>query len=253
MSYGGYEDKGEVGSGGSFKFGLNRGVFGTIEWNMLAGKDNTPGEACDIIISSSPGSESFKKLRLFPITKVYGKNKEEITDPAREEFVLAIKSQKRLITEFVEAYVGKEKVSTFLNSVTINSYKEFVSMIKGLLPPNYASIPIDVMLQYQWQPSTGQDKTYLEIPKKYFNSTGNSHGLVFYPNIPATGGEFTRVEGIKELIYKDGEGNLHPICRTEYYMEQPWANRIGGETPVGGDSNSGSGGNGSGTGKKAGW
>lgn len=222
--FGGYEEGGEVGD--FFGVGLNQGVTGKLEWITNAGAQGAPGEAAQITISK--GTSASKNLRLYPVTKAFGDNGAEITDPNSPEIKLAWRQVRRMLTDFVEAYVDVEAVKEVL-SVPINSYKELVQVLVNLLPQGYEETPIDVLFQYQWEIPTGKDQSYLELPKRAFSSKGFSIGKTF---ASAQEGTYTRKAG-DSLIYVNDTGQEHPIKRSSYWVGQKkWLTKQSSTSPA---------------------
>ena len=209
--WGGYADKGVQDGGSSFVFGLNQGCTAKLEWIENAGKGKTAGEAADIIISKDGGS---KNLRLFPVTQAYLKGGGTTTDQNSPEMAAARLNVKRILSEFVAAYVGEDRVAQLLGSTPIRTYKDLVLALKGLLPHGYEDTKIDVFFQYQYKIAEGQKQTFLEVPNNYYTSFGASKGAIFTSAQPGT---FKRVEG-GALVYSNEDGALHPISRSAYFM-----------------------------------
>lgn len=229
--YGYVDDESEIGSGGSsMSFGLNPKVRMTkFELIANAGKDGAEAEALDIVFNINGKDKSMRK---FPVTKAFAKdgNNTEVTDPKAPEMQEAYKDLNALITHVMHCFVSKENLIIAL-SVPMTGFSDYVKILMGLLPANYADIDLDLFGQYQWQISGDNDKTYLEIPKKM------KQGKWLCVSVPAqnpdgTIGQWTEVK--KEnpndndalaLSYVDGMGTLHPFTRNGWFMNSNYANQ----------------------------
>jgi hypothetical protein len=147
-----------------FNFGLNAGVTKLVkfEWIPNGGKDGAEQEALDIVFNINNTDKSYRK---FPVVKAFGKNNEEITDPNAPEFKEALMDFNATITHVLHTFVDSDTIKAAF-SRKIASFKEFAQIAMSLLPRDYKEIPLDIFLQFQWQIDEGQDKTFLDIPKK---------------------------------------------------------------------------------------
>jgi hypothetical protein len=94
----------------------------------------------------------------------------------------------------------------------ITDFVDFAKKMLVLLPDNYKTIPIDFFLEYQWQISKNQSKTYPEIPK---NMKG---GRFLSPAINPVG-KWTEHRTTDGLSYVDSHNNTHPFERNSNFME----------------------------------
>lgn len=199
-------------SGG--KFGLNTGAFLTkFELNEKAGKDGAQGEALDVTIQI--GDRDFN-TRIYPTTKVFDKKGNEITDTSSVEYRKAYNEdwkQKNAVIVHILKSVTTEDAIKRAFGVQINSFKEFIQIAQGLIPANVKSLPLDVFLEYQWQASSGQDRTFLQLPR---NMKG---GYWVIPMQNPVGGTWKEVRDDKGLHYVDAQGNVHPFKRDTNFME----------------------------------
>lgn len=208
-------------SGG--KFGLNQGAFLTkLEYNPNAGgKDNPTGaEAIDITVQI--GDRDFMS-RIFPTDKVFDSKGNEITDKNSNEYRKAYnadwKQKNAMLVHILKSVTTEENIKTALTR-PINSFKEFGEIVQGLVPADAKSKPLDVFLEYQWQPSSGQDRTFLQLPR---NMKG---GYFIVPMMNPSSGAWTEVRDDKGLHYEDAQGNRHVFKRDANFMEGPKANQI---------------------------
>jgi hypothetical protein len=207
-----------------FNFGLNAGVtkLTKFEWIPNAGKDGAEQEALDIVFNIN-GTD--KNYRMFPVVKAFGKNQEEITDPAAPEMQDAIIDFNARVTHILHAFLDSEAIKAGL-ARPIANFKEFCEICMGLLPKNYSEIVLDVFLQYQWQIGSNNDRTYLELPKKM------KYGRWLIPAVAPVGGAWIKhavenpTDDVKKaLYYTDAEGNEHPFFRNGWFMSNAFANQ----------------------------
>lgn len=210
-----------------FVFGLNTGeVFlSKFEWTPNGGKDGAELEALEIIFSINGTDKSYRK---FPVTKAFIKNtREETTDPNSPEFKEAAKDLRATIFHIAHVFIDEETYKVALSRPgAVSSFKAFCDVVAGLLPKDFNTIPLDIFLQWQWEPSEGQTKSYLDLPKKM------KYGRWL---TKAQAGTWTekRAEGITEqtreaLWYENEKGEKHTITKNGWFMLSNFANRIGG-------------------------
>lgn len=201
------------------KFGLNAGVNITkFELNQFSGKDKTAGDALDITVAVA---EKDFSMKIYPVTKIYDKNNNEITDVNSADYIKGfneeIKQKNAVILHFLKALGVTEDRIRQAFATPVDSFAAFINGLVALLPPNFQTIPVDVFLEYQWQISEGQDRTYLQLPK---NMKGG------YFACPAQIGvwvEEKTAEG--KLIYRNQNGAIHPFERDKNFMEGNKANQ----------------------------
>ncbi len=217
----GYQDSNEVAPGASGgKFGLNTGVNVTkFEYNPNAGKDGAQQDGIDLTIQI--GEREYMK-RFFPVSKVFAKGGGEITDTNspeyKEELEKAVKLLNAELTSIVEAYVSPEEVKAAL-SAPINSFKDFAQILERLVKsvPNWEKQPVDVFLQYQWQPTGDNDRTYLQLPNNV------KQGIYI---VKSKGNGYVEDRTDTHLKYYNPEnGETHPFKRGKWFVESAFANQ----------------------------
>lgn len=215
--YGAVNDQDEslAGKGGNWgKFGLNpQGKTTKFEFNPNGGKDGVAANCVDIhVVGENPENEFF--LRIFEPTEVYN-SKKVLVGPSDPEFPALFKAEQAqrtaVIVHAAKALgVTQAQIDAAL-ATPVKSYKEFADIIIGLLPANWKTVPIDFFLEYQWEISEGNDKTYLQLPK---NMKG---GYFLCPHIPGT---FVEVRSATGLQYVDNTARInHLFTRSANYME----------------------------------
>jgi len=198
----------------AFNFGLNPGKVFLIkfEWIPNGGQDGAEQEALDIVFNINGKDKSYRK---FPIIKAFGKNNEEITDPSAPEFKEAVKDFNAIITHIAHAFVDNDTYKAGM-SRPITSFKHFCETVKSLLPRDTPTRPLDIFMQYQWNISRGQTRTFLEIPTKMKNGAWLK---------PAQSGNWEehRLDNPKDndkaLWYTNEKGEEHPIWRNGWFMK----------------------------------
>jgi len=205
-------------SGG--KCGLNQPVFLTkFELNENAGKDGAEQDALDINVQVV---ERDMMMRIYPTEKVYNKDNEEITDKSSAEYASAYNkdwTQKNaLIVHILKCFRTEEEIEKALTA-KISSFSEFVKIVTSLVPDDFSTKPLDVFLEYQWEINTGQDRTFLQLPK-------NMKGSYFLIPMHKAEGEWETINNSDGLRYVDSKtGKEHPFTRSENYMSSYKANK----------------------------
>lgn len=221
-----------------FDFGLNPNVTFLKDFKFIhnGGKDGAEQDALEIIFEIN-GVE--KSARKFPVTKAFKKTKkgepqEETTDPKDKAFIEAVDDLGSFIVHILRAFVDNMTIEAAL-AKKFGSFKDYCNVVAGLLPKNYAEIPLDIFLQYQWQPSAGKERTYLDIPNKI------KQGKWLSKAVPGDWKE-VRVpnpqEKTREALYYikiDKEGNpildtegkeiKHPFTRNGWFVLSNYANQ----------------------------
>ena len=214
-------------------FGLNQGFLTKFEYNPNAGADNSAANAIDITIQV--GDKEFRS-RVYETTKVYDKDNNEITEVGSKAYLEAYNadwSQKNaVVIHTLKAFRTDQEVKSAF-SAPIADFAGFATIAQSLIPDNFNTKMLDVFLEYQWQINSGQDRTFLQLPK-------NMKGGYFI--IPAQPGIWKPV--IKEdesLVYKNEAGAEHPFTRDKNFMAGKKANQQieGEETPAGGSPTTG--------------
>lgn len=204
-----------------FNFGLNAGkAFLTkFEWSGTLGKDGAEQEGLDIIFNINGTDKSY---RLFPVTKAFKKDGTETTDRNSAEFKDAVKDFNAKVFHILHSFVEIDTYKT-ATSRKIGSFKEFCTIVAALLPKDYSKKPLDVFMQFQWSPSSGKSKTYLELPKKM------SYGKWV---VPAQAGTWSKkvVENADDsereaLTYINEKGDKHPFVRNGWFMNSNFAHQ----------------------------
>jgi hypothetical protein len=217
----GYQDD-EVSSGNGLKFGLNAGCVRLVkfEWINDAGKDNAEMEALDIHFQVD-GADRAISFRRFPMTKAFG-NGAEIVDPKHPAFKKAIVDYNAILTHIMHCFVDKEVLQQSL-ATPVGSFKEFCKVLMSLLPEDYSTKPLDIFVQYQWQMTGENKRTYLEIPKKM------SYGKWLCPEVKPVG-KWTEKRLVNPdngkpvaMWYVDDAGNTHPFKRNGWFVNSNFA------------------------------
>lgn len=216
----GFADDTET-SGSSFRFGLNQGVCKLVkfEWTSHGGSGGTEQEALDIVFEID-GRE--KGYRQFPITRAYDQDGNEVTSPSHPAMQQAAKQFNQRIVHILSCFASRENIQAALN-VPISGFKQFCEICQSLLPADYATKPLDCFMQYQWQVSEGQNRTFLEFPKNL------KHGKWL---CAATTDSWTEKRAAnptdkmsRALEYTNSDGVSHPFTRTGWFMNSPFANQ----------------------------
>jgi len=205
--YGGSEQA--VAQAASLKFGLNKNaVILSIKYTDDCRGENsssaTPIEACDITFAF--GDKEFSH-RIMPPKGVYVKGQ---LDDSPAGF-------KKALIEQVIYPLGHVMEGLGVTTAQINAaiallfsnplvFKTVVEKFIGLLPKNYATIKLDLFLQYEGSLREGATRTYLKLHKDLRS------GLFV---VPAMEGEFTEVRKVNatkddpKALYYVREDRLH--------------------------------------------
>ena len=197
----------------SLKFGLNQGFITKFEYNANAGKDGSPGDALDIEITSIEGKTV--KTRIFDVNEVYNADNVKIgpSDEGYENIAKIERAQKSaVITHFVKALGVTEETIIKALTPTPKNFAEYVQIMTSLVAKNYATIPVDFFVQYQWTLKADAKMTYLEIPKNM------KDGYFVVPTVKPVG-EWKEVRDDKGLSYVDNAGNIHPIAKSKNFLD----------------------------------
>lgn len=206
-----------------FNFGLNAGktFLRKFEWIPNGGEAGAEMEALDIVFNINGKDKGY---RLFPIKEAFLKNNAgKTTDPTAPEFIAAVKDFNAIITHIVHAFVEHDTYKAYMSRPMPPTFKGFCELVKGAFPSDTPKRALDIFMQYQWQPSKGQNRTYLEIPKKM--STGGAWLK------PAQAGEWTEhildnpKDNDKALWYTNEKGEEHPIWKNGYFMKSKYASK----------------------------
>jgi hypothetical protein len=205
-----------------FVFGLNAGVtfLKKFEWIPNGGKQGAEQEALDIVFEINGTEKSYRK---FPVVKAFKKDtQEEVTDPNAPEFREAVQDLNAVLTHILHAYLDSDSVKAGLNR-PIRSFKEFCQVAQSLLPTDYATRPLDIFMQFQWQLGEGKDRTYLEIPSKmkYGKWLVAAQKGKWTEHREPNFTEATR----KALWYTNEDGLEHPFTKNGWFMASAFANQ----------------------------
>lgn len=208
----------------NLSFGLNENTKMTkFQYIPNGGKDGAEQDALDIVFNINGTDKSY---RMFPITKVYVKG-EPVEDQSHPAFVDAFRDFNARIIHILHAFVEDKKIRQALARKT-SDFKSYISALASVLPPDFAEKDLHIFLQYQWQPSSGQTKTYLEIPTKM------KQGPWLTPAIPGKWEE-RRAEKFNDKTTKalwyvnvdgtpDEKGNLpeHLFTKNGWFLSNPY-------------------------------
>jgi hypothetical protein len=221
-----------------FNFGGNFGVtfLKKFEYIPNGGKDGAEQDALDIIFEINKVNKNY---RMFPVSKVYNDKNQEITDKSSQEYKDAFRTAQAdfnaVVTHILHAFIDADTLKASL-SRPFKSFKDFAQFASTLLPKNFSEIPLDIFLQYQWQISPNQTRTYLDIPKKM------KYGVWLKPSseYPGTWTE-NRAESITEqtkkaIWYTNEKGEEHAFQKNGWFMLSNFANV---QKVEGGDSSQG--------------
>lgn len=224
------EDTSLKGSSGNYgKFGLNKAKLVKVEFNPNAGKDGAPTNALDIEVNI--GEKRFLQ-RQFEVSKIFGKDGTEITDKDSEEYIkgftAAVKQQQGLLTHYLKIFYTEEKIKQVFSSVTIKTFEDYFKFVAEAIAMGIKEKgnDVDVFLQYQWNITSGQDKTYLELPKNM------KDGYFICKATTPKGGEWKEVRDTKGLHYEDAEGNIHKFVKDNNFLaSKKGIQQTSGEAP----------------------
>jgi len=229
----GYQDTTDIGSG--VKFGLNNGTFTLKEfsYNPNGGKDGSEQDSIDIVFTSGGRDYNYRQ---FPVGKIFGDNG-ELTDVNSDEYKKAknkaIAELNGVFTDIVKCFVSEEDLKMALGQ-NIKDFENFARILEGLVKSknDWNKVPLDMFLQYQWEPKDDNTRTFLEIPKKRHLK----HGKFICKSIQPQSGSWSEVRNETSLTYVDGAGNQHPFKRGQWYINSNFANPIstsnGGNNPL---------------------
>lgn len=200
-----------------FNFGLNAGkTFLTkFEWIQNGGADGAEQEALDIVFNIN---DTDKNYRLFPVTKAFLKGGGETTDRNSQEFKDAMKEFNAKVFHIVHCFVDNETYQAKI-SRPIASFKEFCTLVQSMLPKDFNKKPLDIFMQFQFQISPEQKRTFLQIPTKM------RHGKWL---VPAQAGTWTKKlvedpDAREALTYENEKGEKHPFVRSGWFMASNFA------------------------------
>lgn len=216
MSFGYVSDNDESLKGKEFaslNFGLNHGFITKFEYNANAGADGAPADAIDIEITSLEGK--VVKSRIYDVKEVYNADNIKIgpSDEGYENIAKIERAQRSaVITHFVKALgVTEETIIKALTPAPKN-FAEYAQIMTSIVAKNYATIPVDFFVQYQWSLKGDAKMTYLELPKNM------KDGYFVVPAVKPVG-KWKEVRNENGLSYVDNNGNIHPITKSKSFLE----------------------------------
>jgi len=199
------------------EFGLNQNVRVTkFAYNPnVAKQGDAPREALEIVVMVK--EKEFKDW-ISPVNKVFGPNQTEIPAPLAgqapsPEYIAGyntqIIQQNAVVVHYLKALgVPEESIRPLLQSAT--SFADWAQKASSLLPPNYASIPVDVFLEFQSNIGTGANKTWPTLPR-------NMKGGYFI--VPTVIGDFEEKRTEESLTYVNkATGAEHPFTRDKNFV-----------------------------------
>lgn len=209
------EQKG--GNGSAVKVGLNRGKVTGFAYNPNGGAGGSAQDCIDVEITIE-GREKPMNKRYFPITKVYGKEGNEITDVTDDEFKVAVEQLNGTLQDIVGAVAGQDALKAAL-ARPIASFKEYATVLENVYKatPGAPEVPVDVFLSYEWKIRGENKQTFLTLP----DAKLIKHGRWI---IPAVNGDFKPEITSKGLRYVTEEGIAHPFTRSEWFIKNPYYN-----------------------------
>jgi len=203
----------------SGKFGLNQGFISKFEFITDGGINNGPANAVDIWFKVD---EKEYRRRLYEDTgALFGKNNIKVYpgEVGYEDLYFDSMSQKIAVIKHCLKAVGVTQTQIDAVVATINP-ADIVAGIKSLVvlvPADFATKPVDIFLEYQWQISEGQDKTYLQIPK--------TMGGGYFTCAAQVGIWLEKKAEDGSLTYVNQNGQVHPIMKDKKFMEGFKANQ----------------------------
>lgn len=203
------------------KFGLNQNaVLLSLTYNSDCRGDNStaelPIEACDMVFAF--GEKEFSH-RIMPLKGTYVK---QVLDSSPMGVKKAIFEQ--LVQPLVHLFEAlgvsipaiNSAIAPMLASNSPLSFKAITEKFITLLPKSYATIKLDLFLQYEATLRESATRTYLKVPKDL------KSGLFI---VAAMEGEYTEVrkatptkDDPKALYYTREDGTEHKFTRNGYYV-----------------------------------
>ena len=218
------EDKNLKGGTPGGKFGLNTGAkLVKFEYNANCGKDGAAGNGLDIEVTV--GDKRFMQ-RNFEISKVFGKDG-EITDTTSEAYTKGYNQVagqlKGIITHYLKVFYTEEEIKAAFSKVTIKSFVDYFKFVAEAVKIGMErkGNDIDIFLQYQWNITSGQSRTFLELPKNMKDGA-----FVCAPIVAK--GTWTEVRDKEGLHYEDEAGTKHRFTRDSNYLDSNKAKQQGG-------------------------
>jgi hypothetical protein len=207
---------------GGGKFGLNQNVrLVKFEYNSAVNSPNgSDWEAVDVNVMVEG---KLFMARYFSIDKVKDRNNNDVTDKTSDAYKklynAAFMQLGATLTHILKSVTTETAIKNAITAANPQNFASWAKALQSVVPSNFASIPLDVALQYQWGISKDQEVTFLELPK---NMKGG------YWIVPAVAGVFTE-DRSKGLRYVNAQGQEHPFNRDEAFMKSFKAYRQGGQ------------------------
>jgi len=200
------------------KFGLNQGNITELEYTPNGGKDGALGEM--INFNAQVGDQKLYNSFFLANRRFWDSDNNEVFVGSEEYNNFLVEEDKLRMAIIIHAAkslgVVEEQLSTAL-AKPVASFVEWFNIVRSLIRPDYAVVPIDIFLEYQWIVKKGNTKTFLQIPK-------NFKGGRFFSNIENP--EITWEEIIEKdgsLHYIDENGARHVFERNASFMDSPKA------------------------------
>jgi hypothetical protein len=195
------------------KFGLNSANITVLQFNPNAGKDGSAAEAVDITVSI--GDKEFRS-RIYDITGDLYKGDTMISpeDPGYNAVYNAEKAQREAVIVHAVKALGatEQQIQAALVAGNVTNFATWATAMCGIKPANFATLPVDVFVEWQWNIGSDNDRTFLQLPK-------NMKGGRFLNVGVAPVGKWNEVNDANGLRYTDDANNEHPFTRSENYMQ----------------------------------
>ena len=208
-----------VSTGGAYgRFGKNDAVLTKFEYTDAGGASGATQDA--LLVTFKVGEADFN-YRIFP-PKVFGS-----MDVNSEEYKVALKKAEdqvsTAISQITESIVDNNLIVQAMQASKPSTFKEYVQVMERLIKntANWDKKELDLFLNWQKAPGTNQNKTFLEVPRQTILNFSNS---IFVTAKQA--GTWTEDNTDGKLVYRNAEGNLHPIKRDKWFMSQNYAKRV---------------------------
>lgn len=214
--------------GGSFGLNASSHVT-TFEFEEgVSKRDDSPYKAVNIVYQV--GDKEYKSAFFLNESVFSGGNDRKLLSPGDEGYDDAYYNSYVQVIAVIKHTLGalgvtKATINAALVGITGSQLIEGIQKLVALVPAGFQKIPVDFFLEYQWQISEGQDRTYLTTPK-------NMKGGEFVVPAVKPAGKWTEVRDAEEgLSYIDDNGTKHPFTRNSGYMESNKAKQQGVGAP----------------------
>jgi len=201
------------------KFGLNSPAFLVkFELNTNAGTDGAAQDALDATIQIV---DKEYRQRVYPVDNVYDANGNEIEDKTSDAYIkgynTAWAQKNAVIIHLLKCFRTDAEVRDAL-SQPAGSFADYINMAAALLPDGFDKVSLDVFLEYQWNISDGQDRTFLQLPR---NMKGGHWAC---PSVTHAG-DWTQQKTDSGIKYVDANNAEHPFTRDANYAKGNKANQ----------------------------